>query len=638
MHKLFSKNFGQQYKFKNIFIILSLIVYFGIGSPVLGQTYNFDDGTSQGWTWHMNDPYNNWDGVIFVWDDYVDYPDFPYDELDNNLGSISIQTPVEVVDSPESIEFEFRSPDLSGSTEWQNAAGWTAQLLFLGDMWPGDPFPGSYVELTTGHGQLVDEPLDVWTGSGWQEITTVFPADLAPFSWISLRFNYPEGLEGVYGGIFLDNVQPLAEIPQTPISDFVVLDGYHNSIPMAWAVPENQGGKALEENNLILRPEKSAALTGYNIYRSQYLNQSYSQITSGVTHQYFRDYSVSPGQTYYYRVTAVYDEGESEYSEAFQGQAITDGLYINSDWTGSPPTIDGVINTEEWADAESIDITHTGQEENVTLYIMNNSTTLYIAVDNAPDQTLDDWDNCSIFLDANHDGEWPATATSSEGMIRFYWDNASTMTASTYMGLSGTWPDNLTGDEEISPTGTDQAISLSSGNIQYEISMDFNTIPLNASGGDLINLLIFVWDNLEAEFNGLWPEEAERLSPLVDGYLWSYGPFAYGELRLAQFPSGIDNRMQHDLEFFLSQNYPNPFNPTTTIKYNVGANDYSLVQDIDLSIFNLLGQKVCTLISQKQSAGFHEVTWNGNEYPSGLYYYRLQAGEFVQTKRMLLIK
>lgn len=92
-------------------------------------------------------------------------------------------------------------------------------------------------------------------------------------------------------------------------------------------------------------------------------------------------------------------------------------------------------------------------------------------------------------------------------------------------------------------------------------------------------------------------------------------------------------------EFSLSQNYPNPFNPTTTMRY-------ALKEDVavTLKIYNMLGQEVKTLVNnQKQAAGFKSVMWDGrNNYghqvPSGTYIYRLQAGTFIQTRKMLLVK
>jgi hypothetical protein len=85
--------------------------------------------------------------------------------------------------------------------------------------------------------------------------------------------------------------------------------------------------------------------------------------------------------------------------------------------------------------------------------------------------------------------------------------------------------------------------------------------------------------------------------------------------------------------FELSQNYPNPFNPTTVIGYRLSANS-----KVNLSIYNSLGQKVATLVNEKQSVGLHEVEWDASDFPSGVYYYVLKAGEFIDVKKMVLIR
>ena len=86
-------------------------------------------------------------------------------------------------------------------------------------------------------------------------------------------------------------------------------------------------------------------------------------------------------------------------------------------------------------------------------------------------------------------------------------------------------------------------------------------------------------------------------------------------------------------KFVLEQNYPNPFNPSTTIRY--GLPQKSAVQ---LTIFNTLGQQVATIVQGEQEAGNHEVRFDGSNLSSGVYFYRLQAGEFVQTRKLLLLR
>lgn len=84
----------------------------------------------------------------------------------------------------------------------------------------------------------------------------------------------------------------------------------------------------------------------------------------------------------------------------------------------------------------------------------------------------------------------------------------------------------------------------------------------------------------------------------------------------------------------MNQNYPNPFNPTTTIKYALPK-----ASKIKLEVFNVLGQKVATLVNARKAAGYHQVTFNGRELPSGVYYYRLETDkEFRKTRKSLLIK
>jgi hypothetical protein len=85
--------------------------------------------------------------------------------------------------------------------------------------------------------------------------------------------------------------------------------------------------------------------------------------------------------------------------------------------------------------------------------------------------------------------------------------------------------------------------------------------------------------------------------------------------------------------FKLHSNYPNPFNPTTIINY-----DLPRTMNADLSVYNVLGQKVTTLISGIQHAGFHSVTWDASYLAGGAYFIKLQADEFVQIKKSILLK
>ena len=90
--------------------------------------------------------------------------------------------------------------------------------------------------------------------------------------------------------------------------------------------------------------------------------------------------------------------------------------------------------------------------------------------------------------------------------------------------------------------------------------------------------------------------------------------------------------------FTLSQNFPNPFNPETSIRYELPE-----AVEVKVSIFNLLGNEIRTLVNEQKEAGVHSILWNGKdnagrEVATGAYLYRIKAGEFVETKRLTLLR
>jgi len=84
---------------------------------------------------------------------------------------------------------------------------------------------------------------------------------------------------------------------------------------------------------------------------------------------------------------------------------------------------------------------------------------------------------------------------------------------------------------------------------------------------------------------------------------------------------------------FLLGNYPNPFNAQTTIEYSLPE-----PAPVSVKVFDLLGRKIETLIDRNQQVGLHQVTWSADRYPSGMYFYRIEAGEFSETRKMTLLK
>ncbi|MEO8209941.1 MAG: T9SS type A sorting domain-containing protein, partial [bacterium] len=104
------------------------------------------------------------------------------------------------------------------------------------------------------------------------------------------------------------------------------------------------------------------------------------------------------------------------------------------------------------------------------------------------------------------------------------------------------------------------------------------------------------------------------------------GNFEYFELQ-NEVVIGIPEK------FSLSQNYPNPFNPVTKINYELRITNY-----VSLKVYDILGNEVFVLVNEKQNAGSYEVDFDGSNFSSGLYYYKLQTDNFNETKKMTLIK
>ncbi len=104
--------------------------------------------------------------------------------------------------------------------------------------------------------------------------------------------------------------------------------------------------------------------------------------------------------------------------------------------------------------------------------------------------------------------------------------------------------------------------------------------------------------------------------------------------------SSVNQLSDFPEDFFLSQNYPNPFNPSTKIKYTIPSVTLSGVEGsrVSLKVYDVIGNEVATLVNEEKPAGSYEVNFDAKGLSSGIYFYKLQAGSFVETKKMILIK
>ncbi|MBK7105998.1 MAG: T9SS type A sorting domain-containing protein [Ignavibacteriae bacterium] len=106
-------------------------------------------------------------------------------------------------------------------------------------------------------------------------------------------------------------------------------------------------------------------------------------------------------------------------------------------------------------------------------------------------------------------------------------------------------------------------------------------------------------------------------------------------LSLTNKLTGIENKQGSLLptEYKLEQNYPNPFNPTTTISYQIPINKH-----VTIKVYDVLGREIATLIDEYKQAGIYKLEFNASQLVSGVYFYKLRAGSFVQTKKMIIMR
>jgi len=176
----------------------------------------------------------------------------------------------------------------------------------------------------------------------------------------------------------------------------------------------------------------------------------------------------------------------------------------------------------------------------------------------------------------------------------------------------------LTGpDDEIYITGN---VGVASGGTTYH---GLETVRYNSDGSN-------PW---VAEVN-LYAGIGKGLTLGTDLSLYTVGMFYYSVLKYSQStPTGVEQISEIPEKFNLEQNYPNPFNPATTINYQIIINDF-----VPLKVYDILGNEVANLVNEEKPAGSYEINFDASSLSSGTYFYKLQAGSFIETKKMILLK
>ncbi|NOG44385.1 MAG: T9SS type A sorting domain-containing protein [Calditrichaeota bacterium] len=167
-------------------------------------------------------------------------------------------------------------------------------------------------------------------------------------------------------------------------------------------------------------------------------------------------------------------------------------------------------------------------------------------------------------------------------------------------------------------------ISSSSG---YGFISPYDTVKI--SHGDSIKFKII--PDTGSVIKNVWVDD-DSIGPLNEYKFVNVNKdhSIFAEFEIA---TGIESKNKYPASYFLAQNYPNPFNPSTEISFGLKKASF-----VNLEVYNLLGKKVATLLEEKKQSGLHSVSFDGSNLSTGVYYYRIQAGNFTATKKMLLVK
>ena len=177
---------------------------------------------------------------------------------------------------------------------------------------------------------------------------------------------------------------------------------------------------------------------------------------------------------------------------------------------------------------------------------------------------------------------------------------------------------------------------------EYEGQLDNNgeTIALNSAAGDTLIKIHYndkyPWPNsADGAGYSLVPKEQNPYKDQNDGTNWITSHEIHGNPGRDNIPVSVEEPRQQAIpsEYKLSQNYPNPFNPTTQIKYSVPKNSF-----ITIKVYNLLGQEVITLFDGFRQRGNYTAVFNASLLTSGIYFYRMTTNNFIDTKKMILLK
>lgn len=333
----------------------------------------------------------------------------------------------------------------------------------------------------------------------------------------------------------------------------------------------------------------------------------------------FIDATAENGRSYAYAVRT--DEPGAMHAWSGIVTPAAGGHAVASAWCDARPGVNGDLALGEWMTATEVDISEPTGHAEVSLFVMNDADSLYLAVIDRTDQAAEAATTCGILLDLNHNGAWPSAGPSTEGLLAF------TPAGAGFQGYWGAYPDGLGGDAALPAPFMNTAISHVRETVQYECAVPILDPPLSFSPGGTVGFSIAVSDpgNFYAYhygYAGEWPR----------GALWEAAE-TLGHLTLASGPDGVNAEPDLPSGFGLGRNYPNPFNPVTTVPFRIGR-----AGRVTLKVYDALGNEVAVLADGRYEAGSQTVRFNAAGLASGVYVVRMQADGFTASRKIAVVK
>jgi len=330
------------------------------------------------------------------------------------------------------------------------------------------------------------------------------------------------------------------------------------------------------------------------------------------------------------------NDADSDNDGALDGQDRHPRYPVPANIPGFSPVIDGIVEAG-WPLLNHT-VAYTQESYSPKLYMCYDADSLYFAL------KLAEFGIPRISFDFHGDGFWwssgntimrinLATGTFSE----FHsWDASEEVKnwSLAHGGAGGMWDDDPLYQQQfnrrvIYPNTVHLEVTLNFPQVQIEIAIpkrEYAGITLQPGDSLGLNVNYSNVNNISAQWAATFDQ-------------YSFVNFTLGG-SVGVEPVATDLPITH---YELFQNYPNPFNPETAISYQLSPKGQAAISDVELIICNVLGQKVRTLVNQRQAAGRYKVTWDGRDergepLSSGIYFYTLTAGDFRKTGKMVLAR